>query len=90
MSFVATDESGAADKAPAFAAASINLGALYRSGVIAFAASAEDGPAIRLAPIDALLNALSIIGGEPVSPRGVSPEIEDNAFDINPEFGEPQ
>lgn len=74
VSFTATDESAGVAAAPAFAAASLNLGALYRTGAIAFAAEAADGPSIRLAPLDALLNALEITGGVPASPRGALPE----------------
>lgn len=77
VDFNGTEEMPAAGPAAIMNVSSANLGALYRDGVIAMGAEGDEGPVIRIAPASSLLNALSLPLGEPVSPRGATPEADD-------------
>ena len=55
-----------------------NLGGLYRNGVVAFGTESEDGPLIRLIPVNGVLNALSLTLDEPLRPRGTEPEADND------------
>ena len=77
-SVIGTDELDGVAAASAMGATAGNLGSLYRSGAIAFGVEGTDGPAIRLTPVSAVLNALSLTRGEAISPRGALTEEEEN------------
>ena len=55
-----------------------NLGGLYRNGAIAFGTEGEEGPVIRLIPLNGVLNALSLTLDEPLRPRGTEPEADND------------
>lgn len=83
VKLAATDSLSGVDVSEAFGATATNLGALYRNGVVAFGVAAgSDGPVVRLAPASSIKNALAIPVGEPVSPRGAAPALEDTGLDI--------
>lgn len=83
----ATDNLPGVDAAEAFGATAANLGALYRNGVVAYGVAAgADGPVVRLAPVSSVRNALAVPVGEPVSPRGAAPAVEDGILDIPTTF----
>lgn len=83
IKFEATEFTAGIDGGEAFGATAANLGALYRNGAVAFGVAAgADGPVVRLAPASSLKNPLGIPEGEPVSPRGATPNAVDDALDI--------
>ena len=69
-------------------ATSANLGALYRSGLVAFGVEAEGeaGPVVRVMPYNGVLNALSLPEVEAISPRGKLLETEDRNILIPTDF----
>jgi len=70
--------------ADAMGAISANLGALYRNGALALGLTSEDGAgAVRLIPVNGVLNALGLDEGSPPSPRGAAPEVEDDGLLIS-------
>jgi len=79
----ATDQLPGVTAARAMGLSGANFGALYRNGVAAFAVTAEDGPALRLAPYGAVLNALSLPAGRALSPRGEATAAPENALIID-------
>ena len=81
-----TDELEGVSAANGMGATAGNLGGLYRNGAFAFAVDAADGPAVRILPISGVLNALSLPGGDAISPRGKIREVEDNDLLIDIEF----
>lgn len=82
----ATQDIEAVDNASVMGATSVNLGGLYRNGVIALGLDTE-APSVRLVPTSGIFNSLSFPGGDPVNLRGAAPAAEDNdALIINPEF----
>lgn len=73
----------AVEAADTMGAISANLGALYRNGALALGLTAEDSAgAVRLIPVNGVLNALGLDEGTPPSPRGAAPEVEDNGLSI--------
>lgn len=80
----------AANAADAMGAISANLGALYRNGALALGLTDEDGAgAVRLIPVNGVLNALALSEGTPPSPRGAAPEVEENGLSISAPAIEP-
>lgn len=73
VTVAATDQLPGVASAHAMGLTAANLGALYRNGVVAYAVTGEDGPAIRLIPYNAVLNALALPEGTALSPRGAAP-----------------
>ncbi len=86
ISVTASDELEGVSAASAMGATAGNLGGLYRNGVIALGVDGADSPAIRLAPVNGVMNALSLPDGDPISPRGAVPAIEDDALIIELDF----
>ncbi len=79
----ATDSLPGVEGGEAFGVTGGNLGGLYRNGAVAFGvANGEDGPVIRIAPASSLKNALSVPVGDPVSPRGETPETGEDSLII--------
>ncbi len=70
VAYKGTDALSGVDRANVLGVSSANLGALYRNGILAFAAQGEEGPIVRITPASSLANALSLEVGEAVSPRG--------------------
>ena len=56
----------------AFAVTGANLGGIYRNGAAAMVFDSDNGPILRLAPINGIANALSLYVGEAYNPRGSS------------------
>ena len=85
-----TDMLEGVDAAEAVGATGANFGALYRNGVVAYGVAGDttmDGaPAVRLLPVNALMNALSLPEGEAISPRGRAAVAEDDALTIRTRF----
>lgn len=90
VTIIASDEIEGVNAASAMGATGANLGSLYRSGAFAFgvdgAADGENGAVIRLAPVSGVLNALSLVRGDAISPRGALPEVKDDNLIIDIEF----
>lgn len=77
-------EISAVDTADAMGAISANLGALYRNGALALGLTDEDSAgAVRLIPVNGVLNALDLDEGTPIHPRGAAPETQDNGLLIS-------
>lgn len=76
-------EEPAANPATAMGATGANLGGLYRNGAIAIG-TGGDAPSIRLIPLNAVRNALSLPESEPVDPRGEQPVREEDDLLIIP------
>ena len=74
----------AVGSADAMGAISANLGALYRNGALALGLTDEDGAgAVRLIPVNGVLNALDLDEGSIIHPRGAAPETQDNGLLIS-------
>lgn len=74
-------EIDAVNSADVMGVAGANLGALYRNGAIALGLTSDDGAgAIRLIPVNGLSNALEIVEGTPLSPRGSAPASKEDGL----------
>lgn len=83
VTVAATDQLPGVTAAHAMGLTAANLGALYRNGVVAYAVTGEDGPAVRLIPYNAVLNALALPEGTVLSPRGAAPTTGGNGLIID-------
>lgn len=83
VTVAATDQAPGVASAHAMGLTAANLGALYRNGVVAYAVTGEDGPALRLIPYNAVLNALALPEGTALSPRGAAPTTGGNGLIID-------
>ena len=81
-----TEQMAGVAAANAMGLSGANLGALYRNGVVAYAVTAEDGPAIRLIPYNAVLNALALPEGTAPPPRSAAPAAERDSLLIDAPF----
>jgi hypothetical protein len=58
-----------------------NFGAVYRDGILALATNGE-APAVRLAPLNGAMDALSIPIGPAANPRDLTPQAEEDVLDF--------
>lgn len=72
--------------ATAMALGAGNFGAVYRDGVLALATAGE-APALRLAPLNGVMDALSAPIGLPTDPRALGPQAEEETA---PDFAFPE
>ncbi len=86
VAIAASDEIESVSAATAMGVTGANLGGLYRNGAIALGVGG-DTPSIRLIPLNGAANALTLTLGDPVNPRGMVPQAEeDDAFIIDTGF----
>lgn len=97
LNFVGTDVLAGVTSADVAGISGVNLGAIYRDGIIAFGVeiggvetggvqTEETGPMVRMAPANSLFNALELPIRTSVSPRGEAPVVEDTGLIINTDF----
>ncbi|MHA7873503.1 MAG: hypothetical protein ACX939_14230, partial [Hyphococcus sp.] len=80
----------AVNASTAMTATGANLGGLYRNGVAAFGVDLGEGVgAVRMIPVNGLLNALDRPEAAPSSPRGYMPQTDDDAL-IIPSVNSPE
>ncbi|WP_425408950.1 hypothetical protein [Hyphococcus sp.] len=78
-----------AEPATAMGAVSANLGGVYRDGAIAFSVDGDEGPVVRIAPVNSIFNALSLPVTGPLTPRGDNVvEEQDGLMIPAPEIGD--